>query len=328
MAATKISNVIVPDVFNPYVTERTTELANFYMGGILSNDSNLDALAMAGGKLINMPFWQDLSGADEILSDSGSLTPAAITSGQDIAALHMRGKAWGVNDLAKALSGDDPMGVIGNLVADYWARRLQDVAIASLEGVIADNDANDSDDMINSIAAESTGAQTASTKFSGDALQDTVATFGDAFGGLAGLGMHSVVYHYLKKLDPTSFERESQGPLEIETYKGLRLIVNDAITSRAGTTSGTVYTTYLFGNGALGFGNGEAPVPSETDRDSLAGEDYLITRRHFLIHPRGVKFTSSSVAGATPTNAELALAANWDRVYDRKNIRIAALVTN
>ena len=27
MAATKISNVIVPEVFNPYVVERTAELA-------------------------------------------------------------------------------------------------------------------------------------------------------------------------------------------------------------------------------------------------------------------------------------------------------------
>ena len=54
MAATKISNVIVPSVFNPYVVEKTAELANFYMGGIISNDAQLNALASKGGKLINM----------------------------------------------------------------------------------------------------------------------------------------------------------------------------------------------------------------------------------------------------------------------------------
>jgi hypothetical protein len=47
-----------------------------------------------------------------------------------------------------------------------------------------------------------------------------------------------------------------------------------------------------------------------------------------LLHPRGVKFTSSSVAALSPSWAELANAANWDRVYNRKNIRLAQLVVN
>ena len=121
--STKISDVIVPEVFNPYVLERTTELAKFYMGGIVSNDAELNRLASSGGTLINMPFWKDLTGVDEVLTDSGALTPAKITAGQDKAVLLMRGNAWSVNDLAKALSGDDPMGAIADLVAAYWARR-------------------------------------------------------------------------------------------------------------------------------------------------------------------------------------------------------------
>ncbi|EHR1500876.1 coat protein, partial [Salmonella enterica] len=88
------------------------------------------------------------------------------------------------------------------------------------------------------------------------------------------------------------------------------------------------YTTYLFGSGALGMGQGGAPVPTETDRDSLAGEDILITRSHFIMHPRGVAFTSASVAGSSPTNAELQNAANWSRVYERGNVRMAAVITN
>jgi hypothetical protein len=84
----------------------------------------------------------------------------------------------------------------------------------------------------------------------------------------------------------------------------------------------------MFGNGALGLGQGNAPVPSETDRDSLAGNDVLVTRSHFIMHPRGIKFTSSSVAGPTPSNTELGAAANWDRVYSRKNVRVAQVITN
>ena len=69
--------------------------------GIISPSAELNKLASAGGSLINMPFWSDLTGDDEILSDSSSLAVNPISSGQDKAVLYMRGKAWGVNDLAK-----------------------------------------------------------------------------------------------------------------------------------------------------------------------------------------------------------------------------------
>lgn len=325
MSATKISNVIVPEVFNPYVVEKTAELASFYLGGIISNDASLNVLATQGGKLINMPFWNDLSGADEVLSDSSALTVNAITASKDIAALHARGKAWGVNDLAKALSGDDPMMRIGDLVADYWARRMQDVLISSLTGVFADNVANDNSDMVVNKAVETIAG---AVKLDGDLFIDGQATFGDAIGRVSGIAMHSDTYNHLKKTDNISFLRESKGDLEIVTYRGLPVIVNDTLPKRAGTTSGYVYTTYLFGNGAFGYGQGQAPVPTETDRDSLAGEDILITRTHFLMHPRGIKFTSASVAGEFPTNTELQNATNWDRVYERKNCRIAAIIHN
>lgn len=333
MPATKIANVIVPEVFNPYVVQRSTDLARFYLGGIISNNPELDALATEGGKLINMPFWDDLTGDDEVLDDNGSLTVNNIGSGKDVAALLMRGKAWGVNDLAKALSGDDPMMHIANLVADFWARKYRNVAVSSLRGIIADNVANNTGDMVIDIHGATNADVTVDTKFSADAFIDGQATFGDSIGGLVGIGFHPNVYHALKKLDKTSFEKESQGDAEIETYRGLRIIVdrNIPFTPAAGavaTDAAAQYTTYLYGTGAMGLGQGAAPVPSETDRDSLAGEDILITRSHFIMHPRGVAFQSSAVVGKSPTNAELENAANWSRVYQRENVRVAAIITN
>jgi hypothetical protein len=139
--------------------------------------------------------------------------------------------------------------------------------------------------------------------------------------------MHSDTYNYLKKTDNISFEKESMGATEITTYRGLRVIVDDKLPKVAGSTSGYKYTTYLFGNGAFALGQGNAPTPTETDRDSLAGEDILITRNHFIMHPRGIAYTGVSV-GSSPTNAELAVATAWGRVYERKNVRIAAIIHN
>ncbi len=328
MAATKISDIIIPEVFNDYVVERTAELTKLYMGGIISNDPQLNALAQNGGTLINMPFYTDLTGSDEVLSDSAALTVNAINSDKDIAALLTRGKAWGVNDLAKALSGDDPMMAIGNLVADFWFRKSQSTLISTLSGVFADNVANDGGSMVHDVAVEAIASQTAATTISQDNIIDAIGTMGDAGQRVVGIAMHSAMVNKLKKAKVIEYEQRTGDSVAIPRINDLVVIEDDSCPVVAGSTDGFKYTSYLFGQGAIAYGEGGAPVPTETDRDSLSGEDILITRRHYLLHPRGVKFTSTSVAGTTPTNAELALAANWDKVYERKNVRLAQLVTN
>ena len=69
---------------------------------------------------------------------------------------------------------------------------------------------------------------------------------------------------------------------------------------------------------------------TEVGRDALKGIgiDYLVSRRAFLLHPRGVRFKAASVAGITPSNSELAAKANWERVYEPKDIRIVKMVKN
>ena len=310
--STIISDVIVPEIFNPYVIERTAELSALVKSGIIVRNPELDKLAMAGGKLINMPYWKDLTGDDEVLSDSSALTPGKIGSGQDIAVLLMRGKAWGVNDLAKALSGDDPMKAIGDLVAEYWARMKQKVLLAELKGVFS---AASMSGNVHDISAELDAA----AKISGSSFITAKNKLGDNSDKLTAVMMHSATFTALEQQNLIAYIPNNQGIVEFPTYMGKRVIVDDGC-----PVDTDVYTTYLFGEGAIGEGNGAAPVPTETDRDSLAGEDILINRQHFLLHPRGVKFTSSSVVGSSPTNTELATAANWNRVYENKNVKIVA----
>ena len=122
MAETKISNVIVPELFNQYVLNKTAEKSALWQSGIVGSLDQPIAFGTAGGTTVNLPFWNDLSGESEVLTDTTALTVNNITASKDVAILHARGKAWGANDLAKALSGDDPMGAIGDLVADYFSK--------------------------------------------------------------------------------------------------------------------------------------------------------------------------------------------------------------
>lgn len=311
-ASTKIADVIVPEVFNPYVIERTAELSALVQSGIVVRNPELDKLATAGGRLINMPYWNDLTGDDEVLDDNGALTPGKITAGQDVAALIMRGKAWAANDLSKALSGDDPMKAIADLVAEYWARQRQKTLLSILKGVFLSPTMSGNVLDISALTGDA-------AKITGTTFIDAKNKLGDASDKLTAVVMHSGVFAALEKQNLISYIPNSQGVVEFPTYMGKRVIVDDGCPLDV-----DVYTTYLFGQGAIGEGNGAAPVPTETDRDSLAGDDILINRQHFLLHPRGVKFTDASVAKSSPSNTELATADNWSRVYENKNIRIVA----
>jgi len=312
MATTQISDIIVPEVFNPYVVQRTMELSALYNSGIVTNDAELDALASSGGKILNMPYFSDLTGDDEVLSDSGALTPQKITAGQDQAVLLMRGKAWSVNDLAKALSGADPMAAVGDLVAGYWARQMQKTLISILNGVFASTSMSGN-------VLDISGATGNAALITGETFIDATQKLGDAKENLTAIGMHSMTVSYLAKKDLIETIRDSEGNVVLKSYMGKTVIEDDGCPVDA--TNG-IYTTYLFGQGAVGLGNGNPPVPTETDRDTLAGNDILINRKHYILHPRGIKFTNSSVAGASPNNTELATPANWERVYENKAIRI------
>lgn len=312
MVVTRIADIIVPEVFNDYVVQRTMELSELFQAGIVERNEQFDALASAAARTINMPFWNDLSGADEVLSDTGALTPGKIAASKDIAVIMRRGRAWGANDLAANLAGDDPMAAIGDLVAAYWARRYQAALISELKGAFA---AASMSGNVHDISALTAGAEL----IGADTTVDAAQKLGDAKDQLTAIAMHSAVNAYLAKQDLIQYVRDSDGALSVPTYMGKRVIVDDGLVAAAG-----VYTTYLFGPSALAYGEGSPVgfVPTETDRDSLASEDYLINRRTFILHPRGVAFQSASVAGVSPTNTELETATNWLRVFENKAIRV------
>ena len=335
MAKTSISDVIVPSVFEKYVIERTATLSAFGASGIVESDPFFDALAAGGGNTVDMPFWQDVNPTRQILSDAAPLTVNKIAASKDIARIQMDGNAWSVNDLAKVLAGDDPMGALVELVGDYWIRVDQGLILSSLKGLFAA--ASMAGNKL-TIASETIAGQSASTRLNGATFVDATVKLGDRGDRLTAVAMHSATEAALRKLDLIDFIPDSEGKAQIKTFQGRRVIVDDGLPTRAGTTDGLVYTSYLFGPGA--FARGAVPLAGEPllgghgtegvewARAALDSDTNFINRRRFILHPRGVKFTSASVAGTSPTNAELETGANWVRVFENKNVRIVAVDHN
>lgn len=315
MAATTLANVIVPEVFNPYVINRTMELSALWTSGIIGEVPGVDlgdVNSQQGGKTVNMPFWQDLAGEDQILSTGTNLTVANITAAKDVAVLNARALVYGSKDLVAAIAGSDPMTVIGDLVAGKWMRRMQAALLAILAGAGGALAAESPDVNVFDISGLSGGAAVADA----ESIIDAIGMLGDAEAQLTAVAMHSNVERHLRKLNLIDYELDSNNQ-PIAFYMGKRIIVDDGMP----VTNG-VYTTFFFGPGAIGYSEGTPKVPSEVERNGLVGggEEYLISRRHFVLHPRGIKWKGTPAAD-TPTNAELATAGNWERVWESKQIR-------
>lgn len=328
MAATLLSDIIVPEVFTNYMIEQTAEKSALYQSGIIATDPELDSALNSGGKLINVPFFKDLQGEDQVRASNTAINVNNITTAKDIARLHGRAQAWGAEDLSAELSGAEPMQAIADRVADYWARRMQQLLISSLTGVFADNTANYASDLVSDISIADGDAATNENLMSAEAVLDAKQLLGDAKDKLTAIVMHSAVHTRLQKSDLIDYLPDSQQDVGWGTFLGHTVIVDDGVPVADASTSGKLYTTYLFGEGAVAYGEGNVKNPVETDRDSLMDQDILINRRNFIMHPRGIAWQETSVASDFPTNTETEDATNWDRVYDKKNIRLASIVTN
>jgi hypothetical protein len=329
MAKTAIADIIVPSVFAPYALERTASLSEVIASGLVGLDPQFDQLASGPGKTVDMPYWKDLLGSSEVLSDSGSLTLDKITTGQDTAAVHYRGKAWGSNILAKLLAGDDPMRQIADLVAGFWARDLQVMLLKILDGLFDNTNGvlrtTHRSNLYQDVAA---GSITDAMRLTGDTFVDATVKLGDGGARLVAAAMHSEVEAFLRKRDLIDFLPDSQGKLVIRSFQGRNVVIDDGCPKVTGTNS-PAYTTYLFGPGAFGLGNGaiEAREAVEVGRDVLASDDILANRKRFILHPRGVRWIGTA-AGASPTNTELGTGTNWSKVYSDKNIRVVAIRHN
>lgn len=336
MAHSTIANIVANDQTAAYVAERSLVNTKLFQTGALITDPFLNELAQESGKLIDFPYWQDLSGAEEILADDGSsLTVNAITAAEQVARRMERGKVFGATDLAAQRSGDDPMGFALNRIGVYWGGRNQLAAMNVAVGVFADNADNDSSDMIYDASATVSGAAlTSADLLSKVTIPLTVIQGGEQSSEYNILWCHPNALPDMQGEELISTVRMTDPELnfdvEYERYMGKFIVITDDAlpTATDATTGRTNYTAYIMKPGAFMYADGRCDVPLEIYRGSLESQTALVTRQTTFIHPVGFAWQESSVAGKSPTNAELAAAANWDRVYNLGNTGMVSLIHN
>lgn len=330
--ATLRSDIIIPEIFTPYVIEQTTQRDAFLASGVVQPMAELNATE--GGDFINIPFYRaNLSGDFEVLSDSTSLTPGKITALKQTGVILHRGRAFEARDLAALAAGSDPMAAIGAKIADYVANQRQKDLLSCLAGVFGTLGTNDSAPFVD-LSIDGLTADTP-TVLSPRHVAEARSLLGDQGEKLAAMCVHSKVFYdlverkaidYVSTLDARgttttqsggSIAGAYSGDASVPTYMGLRVIVSDDVQT-AGSGASTEYATYFFTQGAIASGE-QMAMQTETDRDILAKSDAMSIDLHYCYHPVGARW---KVSTTNPDRTALATITNWEKVYETKNIGI------
>lgn len=342
----RLANIIDVEVFNDLPAVDSPETTAFFQSGVIARDAVLDGLANSPGKTAEMHFWKDLDpDVEQNYSNDNPAdraTPLLIAQDEMFARKAFLNQGWTESDLAAELaSGGNAMRRIRARIDTYWQRRWQRRLLSSAVGVLNNNLANDDGDMIHDISLDNAGAPTEDNLLSRRSVVAATFTLGDRFEGIRTIAVHSVIAQRMIDNDEIEYIADSQGQLTIPTYLGRRVVIDDSMPVLAAGTSGFRYVSVLFGTAMFGYGEGTPETPTEVERDAAGGNgggiETLWSRKTWLIQPLGHSFTSNTLtgpaapktpAGISATDADLRLAVNWNRVYDRKLLPLAFLITN
>ncbi len=297
-----------------------------------------------------LPFF-GLIGGDALNYDGETnLTAERTDTFEQGVFVYGRMKGWTEADFSYDVTGGvDFMANVRNQINRYWNEVDQGTLLAILEGVFA-------------MAATGTGViKTANAEFVDKHTYDISdkATKEDQCMGATSLNVaiqkacgdnkqkfslvicHSTVatnlenlklLAYLKYTDAEGIERD----LGMGTWNGRLVIVDDsmpvevvpAVPASEGVQaqdSYTKYTTYILGEGAIGFEPVGAKVPYEMVRDAKTkgGEDTLISRKRNAVSVAGISYLKAVQSTNSPTDTELKNGKNWALVSNGNNKTIS-----
>lgn len=345
MAITTIGDIVTGNepVILSYMTEEPVEKTAFFQSGILTPSQYAAEIARGPSNIANIPYWKAIDTSiepnysNDVFQDIA--TPRNVQTGDMMARVAYLNEGFGQADLTVELTSQNPLQSVANRLDNFWQRQAQRRLLATALGLYNDNVAatdafHTQDDMVIDVSA--------TLGFDAGAFIDATQTMGDALMGsngetLGAIAMHSFVYAQARKQQLIDFVRDADNNTMFATYQGYRVVVDDSMTV-VGTGADRKFISIIFGQGAIGYGEGSPTVPLEYDRSPERGNgggvEVLWTRKTWLLHPLGYSFTSAVITGnGSETIArsaswqDLANASNWNRVMERKHIPIAFLVT-
>lgn len=291
-----------------------------------------------------LPYFGLLSGTPQNYDGVSNVTPGITTTFEQGVFTFGRMNGWTEADFSYDVTGGvDFMANVRNQVNTYWDGVDQDTILAILKGIFAMSSTGKGniktanaefvekhtyDISQNTADLATTPAMCMDATTLNSAIQQAC---GDNKSKFSLVYCHSAVatnlenmqlLAYLKYTDAQGIQRD----LQMATWNGRLVVIDDSMpveVKKIGETAGTVslYTTYILGEGAIGWEPVGAKVPYEMVRDAKlhGGEDTLISRKRTAVSVAGISYLKASQATNSPTDEELSNGLNWSLVSDETN---------
>ncbi|MFI3236808.1 MAG: phage coat protein [Lachnospiraceae bacterium] len=309
--------------------------------------------SQTGTVYATIPYFGLLSGTPQNYDGVSDVTPGRTTTFEQGVFTYGRMNGWTEGDFSYDVTGGvDFMNNVRNQINSYWNGVDQDIILSILKGIflmaatgsgsIKIANAAFVDKHTYDISAPTAASTTEGMLMTATTLNSAIQkACGDNKQKFSLVFCHSAVatnlenlklLAYLKYTDAQGIERD----LEMGTWNGRLVVVDDSLpsttvpaveasgsgeTAVAAQDEYTSYTTYILGEGAIGFEDVGAKVPYEMVRDAKThgGEDTLISRKRHAVSVAGVSYLKFTQATNSPTNVELETGKNWSLVDDGTN---------
>lgn len=338
MAYTKLSDVLIRELWTNDFIDESPELRNIIDSGLLVKNQKLDSVVNASdaGQVFELPYIADPDYTEPTAMDDSEdeIGVDKLEWANQFAILGLYAKAWREATIIRALSENDPVAFIrDNFIAKYWAMDMTRRISKTLEGIAADNVANDNADLVKDMADDSTDA-TKDVTLDADILIDTKGLVGDRQEEFNYLFIHSKVYGDLQKKNLIQTVVPSEGMRPIKMYGEYRVFVNDNLPVLQGANK-KKYVSVIAASGAFAYSTKDLPsempaidLVEEKTKGKGAGLRTIIARRGLVLHPIGWSFDKAQISDPSPKLADLANGNAWDRKFRQKNSKFVFAITN
>lgn len=318
---TQLSDIVKSDAFGGYVNTDSIEKNPLFQAGLVEKDKDFAAaIAKNGGtthQTVLVPNMFDLEGEAQDLVDGVKIESNKVSSGAEILPAIGKAQSFAFYDSTTDLTGADPARRIAGRFGDYWSRQNKRFMFSALKGAFG---VAGMDDNILDVSGE------ADPVLCDDYVQDAFQLLGDNKDILTTILCHSAVGKRLRKIGKSDFvSHPADGGIRLSDYNGKPILEDDFF---APDGEG-VYPIYIIGPGTLVMNPLRCENEYEPEREPSYSRTKVISRKRFVIGPRGFAYTVPSerpVKANGATKAELETAANWSMVWEAKRIPLVKLL--
>lgn len=319
---TRLTDVFLGEYYAALEPEINPELTALLNSGILRRSAVFDDVANNGQGTGTLHGWNDLDPNED--PNASNSNPDDIGKVGKVTQKTMRcrtlylNKAYGSADLTTELATSDPLQQVRNRFGTYWARRMQRYLTKTACGICAASIAKTGSDMV--IVGDNAP--------DGHAFIDAAFTLGDHADSVASIAVHSRVMAALSKMQLIQYLKDADGRIIMRTYMGKPIFMDDSLVFDKAKGQ---FLTIFYGDGAFAYGEGTPHKATELQRKPDAGNgggtETLWERKTLILHPAGYSWKGLEDVESSPMPDTYAVAGNWKREYDRKNIPLAFVIS-